>query len=127
MPKATTLQEAALAVVGHNKALAESLRRDRDWLWLVGDFKDDEDARAVMKEAGYRFSRKGHEIEETGEIAHWYFGLSAGTGRRTQRVRAKAKKSAVKATDETVNALTKPAKVSPELTASADEFEGMFG
>ena len=125
MSKATTLTDAAAALIGHSAEVGSCLRRDRDWLWLVGDYKDDPETRTVLKDTGYRFSKGGHDLEESGEKAHWYFGLSAnGKGRRNK---AKASRAASKATGDTVKAITGSAEVNPELYGQADEFDNMFG
>ena len=120
MSKATTLRQAAAAVMSYSKTVAEGLRKDRDWLWLVGNLKDEPEARSVLKETGWRFSKPGHEIEETGERAHWYFAEKYTGGLRRGKV--KARRAASKAS-------SKSNQPNPELlcTNPNEEFEAMFG
>ena len=123
MSKATSLKLAAATLVKHDLAVAQLLRSDRDWLWLVGDYKEKPKTRSVLKDTGFRFSRKGHELE-SGETANWYFSMKI-----SNRTKVKAKRAVVKATEATKAAVVR-AKVDPSLLASdnpADEFEKLFG
>jgi hypothetical protein len=120
--KATTLKQAVATLVRHDLSVAKCLRPDRDWLWLVGDYKEAVETRAVLKDTGFRFSRKGRDLE-SGETAHWYFCASLRTRVKAARAAAKAVKPAVKAEP------AEPA-VSPSLLVvgdPGDEFTKMFG
>jgi len=129
MAKATTLKEAAVAVVKYSTEVTKNLRQERDWLWLTGDYKDDPDTRAVLKETGFRFSRNGHALvdkegEETGEVAHWYFAAGFKPRGRGARRRVKAKRAAAAATRPTPT--TPTADLLPSDNVD-EEFEAMFG
>ncbi len=97
--KATTLKAAAAALAAHNLDLVKkSLHRDRDWLWLEGDYREDADTRQVLKDTGFRFARKGHELDN-GDTAHWYFaeGYRGRKRRRGPRPPPQAQRAAPQA------------------------------
>ena len=49
---------------------------DRDWLWYCGpSLKDDEEARTLLKQLGFRWAKKGHVMQDGVTIGTWSHSL----------------------------------------------------
>lgn len=81
------MKSIVLAVGNKHAKLVSKLQRDRDWLWLQGDYKELPTVRETLKDLGFRFSRKGHELEG-GEVCHWYHscGVKSSAKRSSSRM-----------------------------------------
>lgn len=59
------LRERAPSLLSH-------MRRDGDWLWYCGpSLKEYPQARAILKELGFRFAKFGHQIKGTKFVGTW--------------------------------------------------------
>lgn len=128
--KATSLKEAVASIIQHSMDVAKNICQDREWLWLKGDYRDDPDTRKVLKDTGFRFSPKGHELE-SGDIAHWYFAANIGNSRRRRRkvkARANANAAALADPDDEPTAKATSRTISKNLLVEdADaEFDELF-
>lgn len=75
---------AVLLTLGKlNARLIKAIHRDRDWLWLKGDYREAKTTRETLKKLGFRFSKKGRELPD-GETAHWYCACLPQEGKPAQ-------------------------------------------
>jgi hypothetical protein len=84
MSKDKTATNIVKAIVNKHPKLLQSIFKDRDWLWMTGDYKDFPTIRETLKDLGFRFSRKGHELEEQGVTANWYHSCSTKKGKKSK-------------------------------------------
>ena len=118
MSKDKSMKDIVLSVSKKHPRLVAKLQRDRDWLWLEGDYKDFPTVRETLKELGFRFSRKGHELDN-GDTCHWYHscGVKSTAPRRKQHKVV-----------TTVEPVESPNEANPDLFAKdvKSEFAAMF-
>jgi hypothetical protein len=63
--------------------LANDMSLDRAWVWYTGPSlagKENESKRQVLKDAGFRFAKKGRMVD--GRLAHWAHSCHAPTPSR---------------------------------------------
>lgn len=46
------------------------VERERDWIWIAGDFYSSPATREVMKEMGFKYKKENHVLP-SGKVAHW--------------------------------------------------------
>lgn len=63
---------------------AEQLEADRLWLWLPTGGKPSEEDRTILKELGFGFTMRAHQLPD-GTFAHWYHACSNPVLRRRRR------------------------------------------
>lgn len=120
MNSQTTMKEIVLSVGRKHPKLVAKLQRDRDWLWISGDYKDFPEIRETLKDLGFRFSRKGHEVDGLG-TCNWYHSCGTISASKRRKPQHQVKTTVQPAAPSTDTA-------APELFAQdvESEFAAMF-